>query len=98
MGTRLVDNRESRCALPRHQNKRFLDSYEFHVHEVGRIRREEIDGARSAMAVIVRFYFRTRLGFQMRQIGKMRMNESAALMIAACMQMEHRPIHDCEQQ
>ena len=39
MGTRLVDNRESRGELRRDQNKRFLDSNEFHVHQIGCVRR-----------------------------------------------------------
>jgi hypothetical protein len=98
MGSRFIDHCESRRALRRRQDKRFLYSSEFNVNHVWRVCRQKIDRASPAMVVIVRFYFRTGLSFQMRQVGKMRMNESPALMIVTRVQMEHRPVHDCQQQ
>jgi len=98
MGSRFIDNRESRQTLRRRQDKRFLYSCEFNMNHLWRICRQKIDRASPAMVVIVRFYFRTGLRFQMRQIRKMRMNESPAFMIVTRVQMEHRPVHDRQQQ
>jgi hypothetical protein len=98
MSARLIDHGESRRKLWRDQDKRFLNRNELDVREVRGIRCEEIDRTRRAVVVIVWFYFGTRFRFQMRQVRKMRVDESAAFVIGTRVQMEHRPVHDCQQQ
>ena len=90
MSARFIDNCESGAALRRCQNQRFLHCTGFNLHQMRRVRCEKIDGACCPVVVIVRFYFRPGFGFQVRQLGKMRMNERRPA--AVRMYMEQRSV------